>query len=56
MEGRQAAVWRLDGHVANTAESLSVFAEILGVPVDRCVPTNDEMPDADVLFMWICSG
>lgn len=51
VEGRQAAVWRLDGHVANTAESLSVFAEILGVPVDRCVPTNDEMPDADVLFV-----
>ena len=44
-------MWRLDGHVANTAESLSVFAEILGVPVDRCVPTNDEMPDADVLFV-----
>lgn len=51
VEGRQAAVWRLDGHVANTAESLSVFAEILGVPVERCAPTNNEAPDADVWFV-----
>lgn len=51
VEGQRAAVWRLDGHVANTAESLSVFAEILGAPVDRCVPANDEFPDADVLFV-----
>lgn len=51
VEGQQAAVWRLDGHVANTAESLSVFAEILGVPVERCAPTNNEAPDADVWFV-----
>lgn len=51
VEGRQAAVWRLDGHVANTAESLSVFAEILGVPVERCAPTNNEAPDADIWFV-----
>jgi flagellar biosynthesis protein FlhF len=51
VEGQRAAVWRLDGHVANTAESLSVFAEILGAPMDRCVPANDELPDADVLFV-----
>lgn len=51
VEGRQAAVWRLDGHVANTAESLSVFAEILGVPVERCAPANNEAPEAEVWFV-----
>jgi flagellar biosynthesis protein FlhF len=51
VEGRQAAVWRLDGHVANTAESLSVFSEILGVAVERFAPVNGELPDADVLFV-----
>ena len=51
VEGRPAAVWRLDGHVANTAESLSVFAEILGVPVERCAPANNEAPEAEVWFV-----
>ncbi len=51
VEGRSAAVWRLDGHVANTAESLSVFGEILGVPVERFSPTNGEVPEAEVLFV-----
>lgn len=51
VEGRSTAVWRLDGHVANTAESLSVFAEILGVPVERCAPVNNEAPDVDVWFV-----
>jgi flagellar biosynthesis protein FlhF len=30
-----ARVWRLDGHLANTAEMLTVHAEMLDVPVDR---------------------
>lgn len=51
VEGRRAAVWRLDSHVANTAESLSVFAEILGVPVERCAPLNGEAPEVEVLFI-----
>ena len=51
VEGRSAAVWRLDGHVANTAESISVFGEILGVSVERYAPVNGELPDADVLFV-----
>jgi flagellar biosynthesis protein FlhF len=51
VEGRSAAVWRLDGHIANTAESLSVFGEIFGVPVERWVPANDERPEAEVLFV-----
>jgi flagellar biosynthesis protein FlhF len=44
-------VWRLDGPVANTAESLSVFSEILGVSVERFAPANGELPEADVLFV-----
>ena len=35
IEGRSAHVWRLDGAIANTAEALSVYCEILGVPADR---------------------
>jgi flagellar biosynthesis protein FlhF len=33
--GKIAQVWRLDGAVANTAEALSIQAEVLGVPVAR---------------------
>lgn len=36
LQNRSAAVWRLDGRSANTAESLSIYGEILGVPVHRC--------------------
>lgn len=35
VEGRLARVWRLDGITANTAESLSVYCEILNVPHER---------------------
>lgn len=35
IEGRPASVWRLDGRVANVAESLSVYCDILGVPLQR---------------------
>lgn len=35
LEGRAARVWRLDGAGANTAEILSVYGEILRVPVER---------------------
>jgi flagellar biosynthesis protein FlhF len=51
VEGRSAEVWRLDGHIANTAEQLSVFGEIFGVKVERFAPANGELPDADVLFV-----
>jgi flagellar biosynthesis protein FlhF len=34
-EGRAARVWRLDGLGANTAEALSVYCDILGVPAER---------------------
>jgi flagellar biosynthesis GTPase FlhF len=36
-ENRSAKVWRLDGTVANTAEFLNVYGEMLGVPVERFV-------------------
>ena len=53
VEGRWARVWRLDGQVANTAESLSVFAEILGVPVERFWPSDSSAPSdpSDLLFV-----
>jgi flagellar biosynthesis protein FlhF len=35
LAGRTAQVWRLDGATANTAEALSIQAEVLGVPVSR---------------------
>jgi flagellar biosynthesis protein FlhF len=35
VEGRSARVWRLDGTRANTAEALSVYCEILNVPLER---------------------
>lgn len=35
IEGRAVRVWRLDGATANTAESLSVYAEIVGAQVER---------------------
>lgn len=35
IEGRSAQVWRLDAAIANTAEALSVYCEILGVPAER---------------------
>jgi flagellar biosynthesis protein FlhF len=35
VEGHSAHVWRLDAATANTAEALSVYCEILGVPAER---------------------
>jgi flagellar biosynthesis protein FlhF len=35
VEGRMARVWRLDSAIANTAEALSVYCEILNVPSER---------------------
>jgi flagellar biosynthesis protein FlhF len=35
LEERSARVWRLDGRSANTAETLSVHGDVLGVPVER---------------------
>ena len=51
-----AKIWRLDGHMANTAELLSVHGEILDVPVERVwkreafedqLPQFIDLPGAD---------
>ena len=49
--GRSACVWRLDGRTANTAESLSVHCEVLGVPMvhgSAQVPRSD---GSDLVFV-----
>ncbi len=51
IENRPAHVWRLDGATANTAESLSVYCEILGVGTDRTwsgAPEGDELCFVDL--------
>jgi flagellar biosynthesis protein FlhF len=35
VEGRLARVWRLDGATANLAQNLSVYCEVLTVPINR---------------------
>ena len=51
VEGRMARVWRLDGATANTAESLSVYCEILGAPNERVWQgSRDEMAE-DIGFI-----
>lgn len=50
VHGRTARVWRLDGKSANTAEMLSVYAEILNVPVERSMPA-DSHSSSDLLFV-----
>ena len=51
LAGCSARVWRLDGLTANTAESLSVMAEALGVPVVRTWPPQAEQAEAEVHFV-----
>lgn len=51
IEGRRAAVWRLDGRTANTAEMLSMYGEILGVPVERHRPPCSETNGLDLLLV-----
>jgi flagellar biosynthesis protein FlhF len=51
LEGRTAHVWRLDGSTANTAEALSVYGEILGVPVVRFWRGAEESEGADLTFI-----
>lgn len=50
VEGASARTWRLDGATANQAESLSVYCEILGVPIQRRW-TAGEAGGADVCFV-----
>jgi flagellar biosynthesis protein FlhF len=50
IEGRSAQVWRLDAVTANTAEALSVYCEILGVPTER-IWTGQTPVDSDLRFV-----
>lgn len=51
VEGRPAEVWRLDGSTTNTAEVLSVYGEILSVPVFRVLPEDSLPPAAGRLLL-----
>ena len=51
VQGRSANVWRLDGVTANTAESLSVYCEILGVPTERIWSKESAASSADLNFI-----
>jgi flagellar biosynthesis GTPase FlhF len=43
-ENRSARVWRLDGPCANTAEFLNVYAEMLGITLERFWDTSVRSP------------
>ncbi|MCS7091035.1 MAG: hypothetical protein RMN51_03470 [Verrucomicrobiota bacterium] len=45
-EEQRAVVWRLDGHVTNTADFVSLHCEMLNVPVSRCPVAG---PDGSVV-------
>jgi flagellar biosynthesis protein FlhF len=51
IEGRPVRVWRLDGRTANTAETVSVFCEMLKVPIERLRPTEPTAEAADLLLI-----
>lgn len=51
VDGRLARVWRLDGATANTAESLSVYCEILGTPNERVWQGGNESMTEDIGFI-----
>jgi flagellar biosynthesis protein FlhF len=51
MDGLPARVLRFDGLRANTAESLSVYCEILGVPVERCLTPETSIAPGETVFV-----
>lgn len=51
VEGRPARVWRLDGQTANTAESLSVHCEILGIPMERSWAEPGDLDPTELHFI-----
>ena len=51
VDAKAASVWRLDGAVANTAELLSVYCEILGVPLERAWSAPPKADAAEVQFI-----
>ena len=51
VEGRMARVWRLDSSIANTAEALSVYCEILNVPSERAWQPGSNSINEDIAFV-----
>jgi flagellar biosynthesis protein FlhF len=51
LSGTPSRVLRLDSHVANTAESLSIYGEILGVTVERFIPQGFVVSDREMVFV-----
>jgi flagellar biosynthesis protein FlhF len=51
VENQPARVFRLDGLRANTSESLSVYCEILGVPVERCRADASHSHPTETIFV-----
>jgi len=51
MYNRRCRVWRVDGATANTAESLSIFAEILGAPLERILPVGGVADPSEMVFV-----
>ena len=51
LEERSAQVFRLDGRIANTAESLSVHCEILNVPLERAGSDPSSRPEAELVLI-----
>ncbi|MBX3747521.1 MAG: hypothetical protein KF833_19600 [Verrucomicrobiae bacterium] len=51
VEARRAQVWRLDGQTANTAEALSVYCEVLGVPLERSWRGSMEVDEGGLAFV-----
>ena len=51
VDGHLARVWRLDGATANTAESLSVYCEILGAPNERVWRAGEDALAEDIGFI-----
>lgn len=53
VDGRPAAVWRLDGQTANTSEALALYCEVLGVPVERLWRPGEVLEEGEIRFIDI---
>ncbi|MFA5190054.1 MAG: hypothetical protein WC740_04965 [Verrucomicrobiia bacterium] len=51
LDNQPARVLRWDGRSANTAEALSVYCDILGVPVERCADGIVRPNESELLFV-----
>ncbi|HEY3912995.1 MAG TPA: hypothetical protein VGN61_00805 [Verrucomicrobiae bacterium] len=51
VEGKMARAWRLDGLTANTAETLSVYCDVLNIPSDRSWSGQGRSISEDIGFI-----